>query len=98
MTKNISEDKAVRPGEEPCTLIVNWTDKHKTPCEITGAVSRSERFEALKDPDVFNDVKVITHGRSRADEAETARHDSAGKVHLRPDSGPAPQQLGPAGG
>ena len=81
MTKNISEDKAVRPGEEPCTLIVNWTDKHKTPCEITGAVSRSERFEALKDPDVFNDVKVFTHGRSRADEAEAARHDSARMVH-----------------
>ena len=31
MTKNISEDKAVRPGEEPCTLIVNWTDKQLRP-------------------------------------------------------------------
>ncbi len=62
MTKNISRVKAVRPGKEPYTLIVTWTDKRKTTIDMTGAVSRSERFEALKDPDVFNDVKVITHG------------------------------------
>ena len=80
MTKNIFEVKAVRPGEEPYPLIVTWTDKHKTIFEITGAVSRSGRFEAFKDPGVFNDVKGFTHGRSRADEAEAARHDSARMV------------------
>ena len=62
MTKNISRVKAVRPGEAPYTLIVTWTDKRRTTIDMTGVVARSERFTALREPDAFNDVEVITHG------------------------------------
>lgn len=62
MPDNDPRIKAVRPGKQPYSLEVTWTNGRKTPIDMTGVVSRSERFEALGDTDAFNDVKVITHG------------------------------------
>lgn len=62
MPQNNPRIRAVRPGKEPYTLDVTWTDKRKTAIDMTGVVSRSERFKALRDLDAFNDVEVITHG------------------------------------
>lgn len=62
MGKKINRVKTVRPGEEPHTLVVTWANRRKSIIDMTGVVWRSERFEALRDLDAFNDVSVITHG------------------------------------
>lgn len=54
--------KTVRPGAKPYTLMVTWADGRRTVVDMTGVVSRSPRFESLRDPEAFAAVRPITHG------------------------------------
>ena len=62
MTKTINRNKSVRPGKRLHTLDVTWANRRKATIDLTGVISRSKRFKALKDAEAFKDVRVITHG------------------------------------
>ena len=68
MTKNISEVKAVRPGEEPYPLIVTWTDKHKTPLKLLAQFPAQGVLRLLRIPASLTTSKfspMAGHGRMK---------------------------------
>ncbi|MFQ5764902.1 MAG: DUF2442 domain-containing protein [Rhodospirillales bacterium] len=62
MPDNNPRIKAVRSGKQPYSLEVTWTNGRRTPVDMTGVVSRSEHFGALRDAEAFAAVRVVTHG------------------------------------
>ena len=62
MVQNNPRIKAIKPGPDPHTLIVTWTNGRKSAVDMTGVVARSENFRQLLDAPAFADVDVINYG------------------------------------